>query len=207
MRIETTGIARPGQTGIPPRSGARQTFAGDALAAMSKGDAPSLSDVVGLASSLGMSASRLGAFLNHGGRLSLSASASGEIAAQDATAESLRGLPLGPSGAPDFERIIADGGTVTGALPGGYASITGVDQFRQTTYYAAEVTTGDGSPARYVKGMVIDSDGKDSSAGSYVYLTNALRFLQDLPNNIEEARRRAFQDPDSGLRSSIDTRA
>jgi hypothetical protein len=79
--------------------------------------------------------------------------------------------------------------------------------WRQTTHYAAEVTTGDGSPARYVKGMVIDSDGKDSSAGSYVHLTNALKFLQSLPNNIDEARRRAFQDPDSGLRSSIDTRA
>jgi hypothetical protein len=73
---------------------ARQRFAGDALAAMSTADTPSLSDVVGLASSLGMPSSRLGAFLNHGGRLSLSASARGEITGQNATDERLHGLPL-----------------------------------------------------------------------------------------------------------------
>ncbi|MDP9433977.1 MAG: hypothetical protein M3P93_01740 [Actinomycetota bacterium] len=99
------------------------------------------------------------------------------------------GLALAEDGTPDFDRIVAGGGKVTGALPplGAATQLFNVDG-RITVLYAAEVDRGDGSPPVFIKGADLRADGSATRGGRRDQVVAATRFLQQPPNNLSEAR-------------------
>jgi hypothetical protein len=147
------------------------------------------SDLDGLAARGGVPSSQMLDFIDNGGSISFVHGAS------------FAGLALAPDGAPDFERIIAAGGMVEGALPDGLSSMTTVGipgaNSRQTVY-AAQVTLADGS-TRYVKGGTLAQDKDEApKADTLRALGDLLDFIDSLPNSIEEARSR-YASSSAGL--------
>ena len=146
-----------------------------------------------LAASVGLSTANLNTFLHTGGRLSLTASATGAAMAT-LNGTSLGRFPMADDGSPDFDAIIAAGGKVTGALPGGYTKMTICDGrgSEPTVVYAAEVDRGDGSAPTFLKGVEINSDGS-SPTKDLELLEWAVGFFNGLPNSLSEARARGIE--------------
>lgn len=162
------------------------------------------SQIDALAQRIHLAPSTLSNFLTQGGRLSFTADAGGAATALTNGA-SVAGLPMSPDGAPDFAKIEAAGGKVTGAIPpAGDSEITYIMDGHTTTYYAAEVDLGDGSKPKYVKGLVANSDGSSSPADNYKYLQAVLGIFANLPNSMVDARARAHENI-TGIGPRIDT--
>lgn len=98
-------------------------------------------------------------------------------------------------GAPDFAAIVAAGGKVTGAIPpDGGACVVYVGDHGNTTYYAAEVDLGDGSPPFFVKGGDMSgsaSSDSPSASGDIKARTDQLKafldYISGLPNSLAAA--------------------
>jgi hypothetical protein len=137
-----------------------------------------------LAGGFGTSLAAIRSFLSGGGSLSVSS-----------TPQGLEGLPIGPDGAPDFDRIVAEGGTVKGAIPPeGYPKFTMVSQLGNTTWYAAEITLGDGSPPRFVKGGDNRSESSNGSAANLQMALQTLKYFNKLPNSLAEFLQRSNEN-------------
>lgn len=144
-----------------------------------------------LAAIFGVSVEHLNGFATQGGRLSLWWSSTGGAGASASVAS--LGLPTSNNGAPDFSEIVANGGTVTGALPpAGYTSGTYVVNGTTTTVYAAQVDRGDGSAPVFVKGADIRSDSGSKQEERAATLQAVVQYLQQLPNNLQQARLQCY---------------
>ena len=115
---------------------------------------------------LGIDSSALLNFL-HGERLSLATSSTGtDTTAAGLASDALNGLrvPMTTDGFPDFDAIIANGGTVKGAVPPGGSPMTGYSSDHgNVVVYAAIIDLGDGSEPFFVKGGDAQSEIGGSS--------------------------------------------
>lgn len=177
---------QPGTIGSSPRS-AWTTSANLPGAAARAGVSADKPVAPGLAAALGADANPLAAFEQNGGRLSLWRVTGAGFGASGGPASI--GLPMADDGAPDFDAITAAGGKVTGAIPPiGAAKMTYVDgSGKVTTVYAAQIDRGGGTPPMFIKGADLRSSG-DSASGRQDQLSATVRFLQQLPDNLQQAR-------------------
>ena len=140
----------------------------------------------------------LAAYVQNGSHLAMWMSSTGQSGASNSAAA--LGLPMTTYGAPDFAAIVAAGGKVTGAIPpDGGACVVYCGDRGTTTYYAAEVDRGDGSPPFFVKGGDMSGSASSDSLIASVGIKDRtdqlkafLDYISALPNSLAAARRQSI---------------
>lgn len=128
------------------------------------------------------------AFLSAGTRLSIASTGAGAFNTA-AVALGQAKVPMTSDGFPNFDAIVAAGGTVKGAIPpDGSPMVQNVNQHGNVTQYAAIVDLGDGSPPFLLKGGDAIAATATSAKNRHDLLSILHNLLAELPANLEQAR-------------------
>ena len=145
-------------------------------------------DLHEVARAIGVPVDALRAFVLGGVRLSVASTGSNALDSASSAFQQAK-VPMTSGGLPDFDAIVAAGGSVKGAIPpDGSPMVQNVNQYGNVIEYAAIVDLGDGSPPFLLKGGDAQA-ASTASAGNREQLLSVLQYvLAELPKNLEQAQ-------------------